>query len=141
MFANSTITLMVMVVLFFTGVLIMFMFVIRAISEQTLHLKESLHQQQEMFLDIERMLREIAFSIRQGRFLSVSRVESLPEDTSALLGDLPEDAMQKLTKKFPPNSNAALPNGYSTSAPLKLKEDPATNTTTHGKNKTKRLEL
>lgn len=101
MFANSMIALMFMVVLFFVGMLAMFLFLIRAITDNAEAVRDYHRQQQEMFLDLERSVREISFAMRQDRSRQANGDEILGGDASSLLTHIPAEGLEKLSQAFP----------------------------------------
>ena len=85
MFEDSMITLMVMLLLCFVGMLIMFLFVIRSNTAIEASLKEMTRQVQAHLADIERQLMEINYANRsQGKTTSAS----VDDDISSLLGSI-----------------------------------------------------
>ncbi len=67
MFENQFSSLMLMQLLCFSGMLVMFLFVIRALSNQNTLLRESARQQQNALADMERQLMDISFMVRSNR--------------------------------------------------------------------------
>ena len=94
MFADSMITLMVMLLLCFIGMLVMFLFVIRSNTIIETSLKEMTRQTQAHLADIERQLMEINYTNRNSGKTATSAIE---EDISSLLGSIGEtsDALRR----------------------------------------------
>ena len=94
MFADSMITLMIMLLLCFIGMLVMFLFVIRSNTVIETSLKEMTRQTQAHLADIERQLMEINYSNRNSGKTASTAME---EDISSLLGSISEtsDALRR----------------------------------------------
>ncbi len=65
MFENSLISLMLMLLLCFAGMLVMFLFIIKSLSTQIAVLREGFRRQEAAFADMERQVMEITFALRQ----------------------------------------------------------------------------
>jgi hypothetical protein len=86
-FDDALVSLMVMLLLSFAGMLVMFLFVIRSQASQTAALREWFRQQQSALADVEQQLMNIHFTLRQ---LQLKKA-GLPEnrtDVSLPSGDL-----------------------------------------------------
>lgn len=65
MFNDSLISLMVMLLLCFMGMLVMFLFVIRSLSVQTAALREGFTRQQSTLADLEQQIMDMNFALRR----------------------------------------------------------------------------
>lgn len=109
MFDNALISLMFMVMLCFVGMLVMFLFVIRSLTAQANTVREYQRQQQTALADLERMIMDISFSLRQnrpGQPPSTEQALGMPAgaDTSDLMSFLQTDGVARLGQQFPPAS-------------------------------------
>lgn len=107
MFDNTMISLMFMVMLCFVGMLVMFLFVIRSLTAHASTVREYQRQQQTALADLERMIMDISFSLRQSRPGQPSSTEEalgMPAgaDTSDLMRFLQADGVARLGQQFPP---------------------------------------
>jgi hypothetical protein len=86
-FDDAMVSLMVMLLLSFAGMLVMFLFVIRSQSSQTAALREWFRQHQAILAEVEQQLMNIHFTLRQ---LQLKKSEPPENRTEALLpsGDL-----------------------------------------------------
>lgn len=64
MFADPTVALMTMLILFFIGMMCMFFFVMRTIGTHKAEMRESFRKQQQVLADIEGQLMDMNFSLR-----------------------------------------------------------------------------
>lgn len=64
MFSDPMVAVMTMLLLFFIGMVLMFLFMVRILSSHKEDFRESLRKQQILLADMERQLREIGFSLR-----------------------------------------------------------------------------
>ena len=87
MFEDSMVTLMVMLLLCFVGMLVMFLFVIRSNTVLDASIKESTRQMQAHLADIERQLMEINYTSRNSGKAPSPAMEG---DISSLLGSIGE---------------------------------------------------
>ncbi|MDL2266944.1 hypothetical protein LJC46_03030 [Desulfovibrio sp. OttesenSCG-928-G15] len=64
MFADPTVALMTMLILFFIGMMCMFFIVMRTIGTHKTEMRESFRKQQQVLADIEGQLMDMSFSLR-----------------------------------------------------------------------------
>ena len=107
MFDNAMVSLMFMLMLCFVGMLVMFLFVIRSLTAHTAAVREYQRQQQTALADLERMVMDISFSLRQNRVGQPLAAEQplgagANMDASDLMSFLQNDGVARLGQQFPP---------------------------------------
>ena len=96
MFENATVSLMFMVLLGFVGMFVMFLFILRALSQQTTLMKELFKQQQATLADVDRQLMDIHYLMR----LAAEGATEQPAPPKP--DDFPQDVTELFTPYTPP---------------------------------------
>ena len=116
MFNDSLISLMIMLLLCFMGMLVMFLFVIRSLSVQTASLREGFARQQSTLADLEQQIMDMNFALR--RMQKNSGFEGVPEGAGALNVSAPGAAPAMSRPEAPAVSAAPKPQISAAQAPL-----------------------
>lgn len=119
MFNDSLISLMIMLLLCFMGMLVMFLFVIRSLSVQTAALREGFARQQSTLADLEQQIMDMNFALR--RMQRDSGALSAPEghDVLAAAAAAPANPAQGASGMFPQQAAGSGPAGLSSSGDLR----------------------
>ncbi|WP_027187743.1 hypothetical protein [Desulfovibrio cuneatus] len=96
MFENATVSLMFMVLLGFVGIFVMFLFILRALSQQTTLMKELFKQQQATLADVDRQLMDIHYLMRLAAEGAMEQAAPPKPD------DFPQDVTELFTPYTPP---------------------------------------
>lgn len=106
MFNDSLISLMIMLLLCFMGMLVMFLFVIRSLSVQTAVLREGFTRQQSALADLEQQIMDMNFALRKMPRDSgvISGQEGRDVLADAVAGLAPAGAVPGTGGAFPPVS-------------------------------------
>lgn len=100
MFENATVSLMFMVLLGFIGMFVMFLFILRALSQQTTLMKELHKQQQATLADIDRQLMDMHYLVRlagesTGEHAAPQKPDDFPQDVTELFTPYAPPAVQQ----------------------------------------------
>ena len=107
MFENATVSLMFMVLLGFVGMFVMFLFILRALSQQTTLMKELFKQQQATLADVDRQLMDMHYLVR---LVAEGGTE---QATPQKPDDFPQDVTELFTPYTPPAAQQQPPTGGS----------------------------
>jgi hypothetical protein len=90
MFDDPQISLMIMLLLCFLGMLVMFLFVIRSLSSQAATLREGFNRQQSTLADMEQQLMDMNFALRRPQKEADSAIGQVRTEQAPIPDDLRE---------------------------------------------------